>query len=369
MKLVKTGSYTASSFYNDLHACCSSSGSSHSILNQDQTRMLTSSSSSTTSNCSSLSCSSNLEYQSECLESPSPSMLDNQSIARRFDEINLDEPKIRPNSIRFNENSDASASNSSCKYSSISPIEYNKVYKIQEKIRSGGFGDVYKGQRRTDNMPIAIKIIKKDKITLWNNNEGKKVPLEIELMYQVLTCNGCIKILDYIERQDRYLIFMERPHKSIDLWDYINNNGPLNEHVAKLFFKQIVETVLEMKSKGVLHRDIKDENILVDLATFELKLIDFGAGTYYTEEDLFDFQGTRVYSPPEWVSKKCYKGDAATVWSLGVLLYNMVYGDIPFEDDNEILNCNLDFKKYDKNNNEHLNHLKQFTSPDRKSVV
>ena len=84
---------------------------------------------------------------------------------------------------------------------------------------------------------------------------------------------------------------MERPQKSIDLWDYINNNGPLNDKLAKLFFRQIVNTVLEMKLKGVLHRDIKDENILVDLNTFELKLIDFGAGTFYTDEDLFDFQG------------------------------------------------------------------------------
>ncbi len=110
-------------------------------------------------------------------------------------------------------------------------------------------------------------------------------------MYQVLECNGCIKILDYIERQDHFLIFMERPHNTVDLWDYIDKNGPLSENLAKLFFTQIVNTVLDMKRRGVLHRDIKDENILVDLNTLELKLIDFGAGTFYTNEDLIDFQG------------------------------------------------------------------------------
>lgn len=110
-------------------------------------------------------------------------------------------------------------------------------------------------------------------------------------MYQVAECTGCIKILDYIERHDRYLIIMERPEKSIDLWDYINNHGPLNENLAKLFFRQIVNTCIHMKTNGVLHRDIKDENILVDLNTFELKLIDFGAGTFYTNDFLNDFQG------------------------------------------------------------------------------
>ena len=84
---------------------------------------------------------------------------------------------------------------------------------------------------------------------------------------------------------------MERPQKTIDLWDYINIHGSLNDTVARIFFTQIVQTVLDMKSNGVLHRDIKDENILVDLNTFELKLIDFGAGTFHSDEDLSDFQG------------------------------------------------------------------------------
>ena len=175
--------------------------------------------------------------------------------------------------------------------------------------------------------------------------------MEIDLMYRANACHGCIKIIDYIERSDRYLIVMERPAKCIDMWDFINNKGPLNENLARVFFKQIVHTVLDMKANGVLHRDIKDENILVDLNTFELKLIDFGAGTHYTDAELTDFQGTRVYSPPEWLQTQAYKGDEACVWSLGVLLFNMIYGDIPFEHDEEIKSSELDFAKYAHLNN------------------
>ena len=165
-------------------------------------------------------------------------------------------------------------------------------------------------------------------------------------MYRVVDCKGCIKILDYIEKHNSYLIIMERPSKCVDLWDFIDQHGPIKEKIAKSFLAQILNTCLEMKAKGVLHRDIKDENILVDLSKLELKLIDFGAGSHYTEDDLSTFHGTRVYAPPEWILNESCKGDESTVWSLGVLLYNMIYGDIPFEHDSDIVSCNLDFKKY-----------------------
>ena len=134
-----------------------------------------------------------------------------------------------------------------------------------------------------------------------DNSTTKLIPLEIDLMYRVSECKGCIKIYDHIEKHDRYLIVMERPHKCIDLWDYIDHHGPINDKLAKRFFRQIIEACLQMKSRGVLHRDIKDENILVDLNTLELKLIDFGAGAHYTEEPLDTFHGKKSLlkiSPP-----------------------------------------------------------------------
>ena len=173
---------------------------------------------------------------------------------------------------------------------------------------------------------------------------GIKVPLELALLNNVQSVEGVVKLLDYFVKSNSFIIVMERPDNCKDMFDYITEKGTVEESVARGFFKQIVETVLACHSKGVIHRDIKDENILVNVKTRKVKLIDFGSGAFIKDSKNTEFEGTHTFSPPEWIRFSRYLVNQATVWSLGILLYDMVCGDIPFETDDEICNAELIFR-------------------------
>nr|XP_039272933.1 serine/threonine-protein kinase STE20-like [Styela clava] len=222
-----------------------------------------------------------------------------------------------------------------------------KLYDIHGIIGVGGGGTVYAGTRKADGVQVAIKQVPKAKVKRWGKLNDRVVPIEFELLYRASheRHTGIINMLDWYERRSTYILIMERPQPVIDLFDYLNQYGALPEANARAIFRQIAEAVIHCHANGVVHRDIKDENVLLNLHTSEAKLIDFGCGTVLKNTPYTEFAGTPEFYPPEWFTHRRYYGHRVDAWSLGVLLYTMVEAEVPFQKEKDIVECNLRHKR------------------------
>eukprot|EP00092_Neocalanus_flemingeri_P057337 GFUD01068127.1.p1 GENE.GFUD01068127.1~~GFUD01068127.1.p1 ORF type:complete len:313 (+),score=85.89 GFUD01068127.1:59-997(+) len=218
--------------------------------------------------------------------------------------------------------------------------DLDTLYKVKEVLGKGGNGKVYAGVRKKDGKEVAIKKIRKRSISMRSE---QSVPLEVVILQQLQDVPGVISLLDYLESDGSYYIVMERfPCK--DMFDYISDHHRgVPEQVARDMFNQIVAAVQQCRKKGIVHGDIKDENIVLNMKTKEVKLIDFGSSSLWTEKVQTKFRGTREYAPPEWFSARRLRAEGLTVWSLGILLYSMVCGDTPFQTDLQITQGGLTF--------------------------
>uniref|UniRef100_A0A8R1HQH8 Serine/threonine-protein kinase 1 n=1 Tax=Caenorhabditis japonica TaxID=281687 RepID=A0A8R1HQH8_CAEJA len=223
--------------------------------------------------------------------------------------------------------------------------EFKRKYEVLDEIGRGGFGIVYEAtSRQDDKLPVAVKFVQHKHVRSWTMTCRQLIPSEVCHLETCSDIPGVIRILDWFANSKGFLIVMERPENCMDLFDMVSVHGPLSEDMAKFIFKQVVDTVFEMYSKhGLLHRDIKDENLIVSMNTGEVKLVDFGATAYAEKATKKEFQGTRSYCPPEWFRDQLYLPLEATSWSLGVLLFILLTGKLPFRNEIQICLGNVKF--------------------------
>ncbi|CAK7321319.1 PAS domain-containing serine/threonine-protein kinase [Vulpes lagopus] len=179
---------------------------------------------------------------------------------------------------------------------------------------------------------VVVKFIKKEKVLedCWiEDPKLGKVTLEIAILSRVEHAN-IIKVLDVFENQGFFQLVMEKHGSGLDLFAFIDRHPSLDEPLASYIFRQLVAAVGYLRSKSIIHRDIKDENIVI-AEDFTIKLIDFGSAAYLEKGRLFHtFCGTIEYCAPEVLMGNPYKGPELEMWSLGVTLYTLIFEENPF---------------------------------------
>ncbi|XP_063313344.1 maternal embryonic leucine zipper kinase [Pelobates fuscus] len=205
-----------------------------------------------------------------------------------------------------------------------------KYYDLHETIGTGGFAKVKLATHLLTGEKVAIKIMDKEGL----GDDLPRVKTEIDAMKNFSHQHVC-RLYHVIETPKKIFMILEYCPGG-ELFDYIIAKDRLTEEEARVFFRQIVSAVAYIHSQGYAHRDLKPENLLID-EDHNLKLIDFGlcakpkGGMDY---HLMTCCGSPAYAAPELIQGKAYIGSEADIWSMGVLLYALMCGYLPFDDDN-----------------------------------
>ncbi|XP_046565459.1 PAS domain-containing serine/threonine-protein kinase-like [Haliotis rubra] len=220
---------------------------------------------------------------------------------------------------------------------------YDEIYDTQDCIGKGAFGFVKLGCRKMDKEEVVVKFIRRGKVLkdcwVFDDAHGR-IPMEVSLLLK-LNHPNIVKVIDVFQNEEFVQMVMEKHGSGMDLFEFIDRNPTMDEPLASYIFRQMVAGVSYLHSKNIVHRDIKDENIIVD-ERFRIKLIDFGAATYMRGEKLFGtFCGTLEYCSPEVLLGNKYRGPELEMWSMGVTLYTLVFGENPFFDVEETIQCKL----------------------------
>ncbi|KAI9179987.1 hypothetical protein H9P43_005319 [Blastocladiella emersonii ATCC 22665] len=200
-------------------------------------------------------------------------------------------------------------------------------YTFVKTLGQGTFGKVKLAKHVPSVQHVAIKII--DKATIKTDKQKLSVRREVRLLF-LLRHPHVVRVLDVIETADQIYIVMENLPRG-ELFDHIVKNHHLSEPEARHFMRQIVSALEYCHSHSVIHRDLKPENLLLD-SDNNVKLIDFGFVNTFDGASLLDtFCGSPFYASPQMIRGIKYSDPSSDIWSLGVILFAMLSGRLPFD--------------------------------------
>ncbi|XP_059091412.1 5'-AMP-activated protein kinase catalytic subunit alpha-2-like isoform X2 [Tigriopus californicus] len=202
-------------------------------------------------------------------------------------------------------------------------------YVLGETLGIGTFGKVKVGFHQMTGHKVAVKILNRQKIK--SLDVVGKIRREIQNL-KLFNHPHIIKLYQVISTPTDIFMVMEYVAGG-ELFDYIVKHGKLKESEARRFFQQIISGVEYCHRHNVVHRDLKPENLLLD-QKLNVKIADFGLSNMMTDgEFLRTSCGSPNYAAPEVISGKLYAGPEVDIWSCGVILYALLCGTLPFDDE------------------------------------
>lgn len=198
-------------------------------------------------------------------------------------------------------------------------------YTLQRTIGEGSYGTVRLATHRLTNSRVAVKQIPKEHVA----------SLTREIHHHRRLHHPNVLQLYEVIQSESYIWMVTELCVGGELYDYVVQRGSLEENEARKLFGQLCLAVAYIHSNGIVHRDLKLENILLD-AQNQIKLSDFGFTREFEPHQFLRTKcGTTAYAAPEMLAGLRYQGSEVDIWSLGVILFVLLCGYLPFDDDNE----------------------------------
>lgn len=208
------------------------------------------------------------------------------------------------------------------------------IYHKKDLIGHGAFAVVFKGHhRKKEDFVVAIKVIAKKNIAKTQNLLAKEIKILKELHHE-----NVVSLFDCEETPNSVFLVMEYCNGG-DLADYLRDKGTLSEDTIRIFLRQIASAMCTLQSKGVVHRDLKPQNLLLhhlgvtipSPSEIKVKIADFGFARFLPGEMMAaTLCGSPMYMAPEVIMSKAYDAKA-DLWSVGTIVYQCLTGKAPFQ--------------------------------------
>ena len=217
---------------------------------------------------------------------------------------------------------------------SCDEIRFQEEVEVTELLMKSANGVLYQGKMRLTGEEIIFKQIPRVHVPKWVSMDGHFVPAEIAYHFESYKTAKNPEVIcrpiTWLEKRSSFVLVLEKTSSDCcDLFELSRKYGALMEEPVKIIFGQLLEMWEDLNESQICHRDLKDENIIVDLGNLSCKLIDFGCATNLTSKDEKNFAGTPEFYPPEWFSRSTFQHQSLNAWSLGTILFILLTGQMP----------------------------------------